>query len=158
MIPHALRCSAAFIFALNLLACPDDGEDPDVDETIYWVDGVAVVIENAAGPDEVTMMLAVEVFRREAINHWGLDNETDSIIWNELQEVRWTDRDIQSTYDPETSMIETQYGECLVDPLFNLLTHHYHYQLTGVTEVPEVDVAWAADLSATNQETLCTMP
>jgi|GEM_PF-5646235 len=146
-----LRSSAAWLLALALVAC---NLGDDVDETTYRVGGVTVVIENDNGPEEAVMVLAAEIFRRAAFDHFSIDVDTDDVIWREIEEIRWKAGlipPIGGNYDHESLKISLEYHGCIVDaPLFRLLAAHYNYQLTADPKLPEADVTWAEELSAAN--------
>lgn len=142
------------VVAFLLAACNGNDDGPAPNETVYDVAGVRVVVENENGPKQTTMLLASEVYRREAIEYLEIDADVDEVIWQEVAEIRWADGlvpPIGGQYDAEAGKILLEYHGCIVDPpLFQMLMAHYHYQLTGETEQPAEDVTWAEELSAAN--------
>lgn len=126
-----MRCVLAT--AILLIACPD----PDSNLTRYKIDGLPVVIEAGAGPDEDEMRLALEVFRREVQSEFVLSRRVEATAWQELVEIRWVEGLVfdGGTYDIETQTIRLQWFGCVVEgPLYQRLMEHYLYALTEQTD------------------------
>ena len=96
-------------------------------ETLYRIDSVLVVVENGNGPDEGTMLEAINIYRKAAIKLLEIDALTEYRYWNALKEIRWDDElvaPIGGTYDYAGNLL-LEYHGCIIDPpLYQLLATH----------------------------------
>lgn len=139
--------------ALALTACDprDDDETPG-----YELDGVAVVLEDGAGPDETEMRLAVEQYRTQAALQLEISPADEIEMWRELAEIRWlSDTAAEGSYDTDSSKIRLAWLGCAAaSELYPLLTEHYLWVSTGSTEHLE-SREWAEALARTTADILC---
>lgn len=130
--------------ALWLTACgySDDDKKKDV---LYRVDDVQVVLEEGIGPEEPEMVLAAELYRREAETFWQLGIGAERALWGRIGEIRWTDEFVQTGGSYRDGNLRLEWTGCAVaGQLYRLLTEHYR-----APEPTDQDLAaarqWAAD-------------
>jgi hypothetical protein len=128
--------------ALWLTAC---GSDDDKKDVLYRVDDVQVVLEEGVGPEEPEMVLAAELYRREAETFWTLGIGAERALWGSIGEIRWTGESVVGGGTYRDHNLRIQWTGCAVTgELYRLLTEHY--RVPGATDQ---DLAasrqWAAD-------------
>jgi hypothetical protein len=124
--------------AIGLTCWGDDDET-----TRYQVDGVAIVLEEGVGPEEPEMVLAAELFRREAETYWQLELDAEQALWRSIRAIRWIDEAVPADAGYQNTEIIVEWNGCAVTGrLYPLLTQHYRGE--GVTAD---DRTWARNLA-----------
>lgn len=110
----------AFFTLLTLLLLHGCGNET------YRLDGVKVVLVGGAGPSKSEMVLAVEMFRREAAAYWSLGLEDALDVWRSIREIRWRKDVLDSSYDVDTKQILLHWHKCVAtSKLYWMLAYHY---------------------------------
>lgn len=127
------------IAALGLTCCGDDEDET----TRYLVDGVPIVLEEGVGPEEPEMVLAAELYRREAETFWMLETDAEQALWRSIRAIRWTAEVVPAGNDYRNTELRLQWNGCAVDgELYPLLARHYRGE-----DVTDDDLAWARELA-----------
>jgi len=126
----------------------------------YTIDGVPVVLEDGTGANPVKehLTLAVQLFRRDARDHWELDDADDASIWRSLREIRWTQEAVidGARYDESLRNVEANWKGCALEvPLYPALGAHYVWELTNAAP-SEAELDWAAEVQLEAGPVVCT--
>lgn len=133
-----LLLTTLLVFAAS---CSDD------EDKLYRVGGVPVTLEEGVGPSKCQMTLASEVFRRDALEHFNVDN--DQVVWESIEGIYWGDG--EEFYDFDDGLIFVRYTGCTITSrLFEMLTTHYRFVVSAETTLLEGDGEWVDQLSQNN--------
>jgi len=129
------------VAVMLLTACNSDVE--------YKVDGVKVLLNNGNGPTEHDMLLAVELYRREAEPYWDLTYREETEIWRSIEQIKWTGGAVtgDGTYDHDTRkiLLRWRHGCAATSKLYWMLTRHY-----SDNAPTQEDDAWTHDIVVGN--------
>ena len=116
-------------------------------DSTYTLDGVPVTLEHNKGPGKDHLALAVELYRREALEHWSLTKEEESGMWRLLGGIRWTDGPVidGAHFDADMNVLSAHWLGCALRvPFYQALTDHYVDLLDDFAT--DGDAQWAEDL------------
>lgn len=139
-----MRILTALVVFLAACGCGED-EDENVG---YEIDRVPIVLVEGTGPEEGEMVLAVELYRREAETHFDMVLTEEQLKWRAIEEIAWTGDSVpdDGRYDAKAKKLLLRWRGCVVDsPLYWLLTQHY-----SDAAPTDLDRAWAEQLASDN--------
>lgn len=119
----------------------------------YVLDGVPVTLKNGQGPDVDHLALAVQLYRREARDHWSMTSAQELQVWRSLRRLVWTGDTVlnRANYRADVQIVYANWLGCALDvPFYVALTDHY-----WDGDPSDEAIVWAEDVHDDNVSVVC---